>query len=104
LVGARTFKPNSSMTFPTRSSDFTQLNTEVAGCMGNCAQTAERIPVIPLRIAICSDTEPTQWPNAWTSFWPVSLMTFLTASGQSFSAMSSIVNGFRAEGRSIPAR
>ena len=44
--------------------DFTMLNTELAGWRGNCAQTAVRTPCNPLRIAICSETEPTQWPNA----------------------------------------
>ena len=80
------------------------LNTELAGCSGNCAQTAVRIPCSPARIAIWSETEPTQWPNACRSSRPVSSKTFLTAVGQSSRAMSSTVNSVPAEGRSIPAR
>ena len=38
--------------------------------MGNCAQTAVRIPCSPARIAICSEPEPTQWPNACRSSRP----------------------------------
>ena len=86
------------------SPDFTRLNTDVDGCIGNCAQTAVLIPRSPPRIAICSEPDPTQWPNAWTSSRPVSSRTLATAAGQSMRAMSSIVNSVRADGRSMPAR
>ena len=72
--------------------------------MGNCAQTAVRTPCSPARIAICSEPDPTQWPNACRSSRPVTSRTFSTAAGQSTRATSSIVNSVRDDGRSMPAR
>ena len=42
------------------SRDFTWLKTDVVGCMGNCAQTAARIPGSPFSMVISSEPEPTQ--------------------------------------------
>ena len=66
--------------------------------------TVERTPSRPLASAIISDAEPTQWPSAWTLPAPVTRRTSATASGQSCRAMSSSVNAYRADGRSVLAR
>ena len=83
MSGATPPAPRAPKASAVRSWDFTWLKTEVDGCRGNCAQTAVRIPCSPARIAICSEPEPTQWPNACRSSRPVTSRTFLTAVGQS---------------------
>jgi hypothetical protein len=94
----------SAMRVPRWSHDFALFKAEVIGWTVNCAQIADRTPTVPLNSAMSSETEPTQWPKAWTSGFPVTLLTSATARGQSILAMSSMVHGDQAEGRSIPAR
>ena len=103
-IGATRSTPTAASPLPMPSETLAWLTHEVTGWSGNCMHTAERTSLMPAASAISSVAEPTQWPRAWTLLAPVTRRTSATAAGQSSRAMSSIVNGVRADGRSMPAR